>query len=87
MPCTPILGQVTSRMTSALAESSRPFADVDTIADVLLRKPGALVLTGAGISTESGIPDYRGPDGKRRVTPMEHSEFVGSSGARQRYWP
>ena len=86
MPCTPILGQVTSRMTFALAESSRPFADVDTIADVLLRKPGALVLTGAGISTESGIPDYRGPDGKRRVTPMEHSEFVGSSGARQRYW-
>lgn len=58
-------------MTSAWAESSRPFADVDTIADVLLRSP-ALVLTGAGISTESGIPDYRGPDGKRRVTPMEH---------------
>ena len=63
MPCTPILGEVTSRMTSALAESSRPFADVETIADVLLRNPGALVLTGAGISTESGIPDFRSGDG------------------------
>ncbi|MBP6995649.1 MAG: NAD-dependent protein deacetylase [Phycicoccus sp.] len=48
--------------------------------------PGTLVLSGAGMSTESGIPDYRGPDGLRRVTPMEHGEFIGSSGARQRYW-
>ena len=46
----------------------------------------ALVLTGAGMSTDSGIPDYRGPDGTRRVTPMNLSEFVGSSQARQRYW-
>lgn len=38
------------------------------------------------MSTNSGIPDYRGPDGTRRVTPMHMSEFVASSEARQRYW-
>lgn len=61
----------------------------DTIDDAvraLARHTGILVLTGAGISTDSGIPDYRGPDGTRRVTPMQHGEFVGSSHARRRYW-
>ena len=53
----------------------------------LLRDTGpALVLSGAGLSTESGIPDYRGPDGRRRVTPMSHQEFTATSEARQRYW-
>ena len=55
------------------------------IADLLARG-NVLVLTGAGISTDSGIPDYRGPDGTRRVTPMQYAEFLGSSEARQRYW-
>ncbi|GAA4717522.1 NAD-dependent protein deacetylase [Pedococcus ginsenosidimutans] len=60
-------------------------AALAAVADLLERRR-VLTLTGAGISTESGIPDYRGPDGKRRVTPMQYSEFVGSSQARQRYW-
>jgi NAD-dependent SIR2 family protein deacetylase len=60
---------------------------LDDVAEVLSRACGnTLVLTGAGISTESGIPDYRGPDGTRRVQPMQYSEFTGSSQARQRYW-
>src|SRR4051794_10196041 len=58
---------------------------LDAVA-ALLERGNVLVLTGAGISTDSGIPDYRGPDGTRRVTPMQFAEFVGSSQARQRYW-
>jgi len=60
--------------------------DAAALADLLRSHPGTLVLTGAGMSTDSGIPDYRGRDGTRRVTPMQHGEFVGSSEARQRYW-
>jgi len=46
-----------------------------------------LVLSGAGLSTESGIPDYRGPTGlARRATPMTYQTFTGSAAARRRYW-
>jgi NAD-dependent SIR2 family protein deacetylase len=48
---------------------------------------GAVVLSGAGLSTESGIPDYRGPSGlARRAEPMTYQAFTGSAEARQRYW-
>ncbi|MGN3953740.1 NAD-dependent protein deacetylase [Streptomyces sp. ESR1.13] len=52
-----------------------------------LRAGGVLVLSGAGISTESGIPDYRGEGGSlSRHTPMTYQDFTGSPEARRRYW-
>jgi len=53
----------------------------------VLRRKRVVVLTGAGISTESGIPDYRGPDGpRRRSPPIQYRDFVASEATRARYW-
>ena len=53
----------------------------------LVAAGGVAVLSGAGLSTESGIPDYRGETGRQRpATPMTYQEFTGSAAARQRYW-
>lgn len=60
-----------------------------TLADVvpIVEEGGVLVLSGAGISTESGIPDYRGEGGSlRKHTPMTYEEFTTSEAGRQRYW-
>jgi NAD+-dependent protein deacetylase sirtuin 4 len=45
-----------------------------------------VVLAGAGCSTESGIPDYRGTGAPRRRAPVQYQEFVRAAAARSRYW-
>ncbi len=57
------------------------------LANMLAASRRCVVLTGAGVSTESGIPDYRDHNGAwKRTPPMQYQEFIGSHAARQRYW-
>ncbi|MEX2571666.1 MAG: NAD-dependent protein deacetylase [Gemmatimonadota bacterium] len=59
---------------------------LDDLVD-LLRASRTVVLAGAGCSTESGIPDYRGPEGSlHERKPIQYQEFVRSESARVRYW-
>ncbi|HEY2394738.1 MAG TPA: NAD-dependent protein deacetylase [Rudaea sp.] len=69
-----------------------PFPDVDieagtALGEWLAEHRRIFVLTGAGISTASGIPDYRGPDGLwKRGAPITYQAFVRDPAMRARYW-
>ncbi|HEV8077682.1 MAG TPA: NAD-dependent protein deacetylase, partial [Marinobacter sp.] len=57
------------------------------LADYIHSHPRLLILTGAGVSTDSGIPDYRDGDGAwKRKQPVQHQAFMDSTQVRQRYW-
>lgn len=66
-----------------------PLSPVDAFDSLarLLSEHRAVALVGAGCSTESGIPDYRGPDSSRTpVRPIMYQEFLRSPDTRARYW-
>ncbi|MBK4346887.1 Sir2 family NAD-dependent protein deacetylase [Lacisediminihabitans changchengi] len=73
---------VQSRASSAWAPA--PAEELDAAAEVLRGKTIA-VLTGAGVSTDSGIPDYRG-EGAPPRNPMTFQQFLSDAAYRQRYW-
>ena len=61
--------------------------DVDGLRDLFETSRRAVVFTGAGISTESGIPDFRSPGGIwEKHRPIYFQEFLASEDARRRYW-
>eukprot|EP01138_Halocafeteria_seosinensis_P002982 gb/GECG01003046.1/.p1 GENE.gb/GECG01003046.1/~~gb/GECG01003046.1/.p1 ORF type:complete len:359 (+),score=24.26 gb/GECG01003046.1/:1-1077(+) len=59
--------------------------ELEQIRQMMMESDRLLVLTGAGISTESGIPDYRSP-GRGEYRPLQHWEFMRDSWTRRRYW-
>jgi NAD-dependent deacetylase len=61
--------------------------EIETLADLIRDARRILVFTGAGISTASGIPDYRGPQGVwKRRQPVYLQEFLSSAEGREEYW-
>jgi NAD-dependent SIR2 family protein deacetylase len=75
-------GPVTALPTTVL----RADAGLDALAE-LLDDGDVVVLSGAGLSTDSGIPDYRGASGSlRRHTPMTYQTFTRDPRGRHRYW-
>lgn len=62
-------------------------ASLDRLADVLFARRSGVAFTGAGISTESGIPDYRGPNGLwKRMPPPDFREFLTNPEKRLSHW-
>src|SRR5215472_1079485 len=69
--------------TSAMALDQ----EIAELARAITRARRALVFTGAGISTESGIPDFRSPGGIwTRMAPIDFSDFLTSEEARRETW-
>ncbi len=62
-------------------------AQIDALTRFVRASERLLVLTGAGCSTESGIPDYRDAAGEwKRTAPIQYQAFMGQESARRRYW-
>ncbi|MBO9538895.1 NAD-dependent protein deacetylase [Herbaspirillum sp.] len=74
-------------LASASSADAAAGDELAALAHLLFARGQVLVLTGAGISTASGIPDYRDEDGVRRGRlPIQGAEFRASEAARKRYW-
>jgi NAD-dependent SIR2 family protein deacetylase len=88
LPFAPPSRRSTSTQESSTAESSNAESTSEAQLDAaveILRNRSFAVLTGAGISTDSGIPDYRG-EGAPRRKPMTFQQFSSDAQFRKRYW-
>lgn len=77
-------------LTNTIVPESPPPSEYDLqrLYDFVNDSKRLVVITGAGASTECGIPDYRSPHGaySSGFKPMTHQDFVGSEQSRRRYW-
>ncbi len=72
---------------SGIIVDSQLEAQINDLASQVRSSRYLVAFTGAGISTESGIPDFRGPQGIwKKMRPIELSEFLADPAARREYW-
>lgn len=70
-----------------MPKASPPACDLEPLRNWLHRHPRLFVITGAGCSTEAGIPDYRDENGEwKRPQPVTLQAFMGDAATRRRYW-
>ena len=66
---------------------SQRMSDIDGLVEFVRQHRRITVLSGAGCSTASGIPDYRDENGNWKIAqPVQYGEFVNSGDVRKRYW-
>ncbi|UYF99188.1 NAD-dependent protein deacetylase [Halomonas sp. GD1P12] len=59
----------------------------EELAAFIAGHPRLFIITGAGVSTDSGIPDYRDANGQWKCSPpVQHADFMGNLHVRRRYW-
>ena len=79
----------THRLTDPATDRSRRNGQgrINDLVRFVAAAPRLLVLTGAGVSTDSGIPDYRGRDGRwKHCRPVMYQDFLRCEDVRRRYW-
>lgn len=78
--------KISPSLLSVLPEPNEE--EVSRLQDFFRATKSIVTITGAGISTVSGIPDYRGPEGSysKGYKPMTHQDFVKKELQRKRYW-
>ncbi|WP_368737546.1 NAD-dependent protein deacetylase [Oceanospirillum sediminis] len=74
-------------MTQTCIEQASAAQAANALHDFIQQHAGLMLLTGAGISTDSGIPDYRDQKGQwKRNPPVQHQDFMKDEYTRQRFW-